>query len=180
MRESAARLASLGTGLKALCAFLGVLVLLQLAAIFHEADPLAGLEPLPADPPASADVAPAAIGPAATGPATAKKPGAASPIAEPPPLPDVYKTIEASGVFGVPPQKSPAQPALIGIAGRHAIIQAPDGQVDLVPEGGELGGVKVLKIATNRVLIEHEGKKKELTIFSGMGSAPLLPEEKRT
>jgi hypothetical protein len=45
-------------------------------------------------------------------------------------------------------------------------------------EGGEMGGLKMLRIGTNRVLVEHEGQQKELTIFSGFGSESLLPKGK--
>jgi len=38
----------------------------------------------------------------------------------------------------------------------------------MVKEGDEMGGMKLLRIGTNRVLVEHEGEKKELTIFSGL------------
>ena len=70
--------------------------------------------------------------------------------------------------------------ALLGIAGRDAFIRAPSGQTGLLREGDELGGVKLLQIGTNRVLIEHEGQKKELTVFSGFGSESLLLKGKET
>jgi len=69
--------------------------------------------------------------------------------------------------------------ALLGIAGRDAFLRAPNGQTGLLREGGELGGIKVLRIGTNRVLIEHQGQKKELTVFSGLGSETLCPKKKR-
>jgi len=72
----------------------------------------------------------------------------------------------------------PLPMALLGIAGQDAFLRAPNGQTGLVREGGELGGIKVLRIGTNRVLIEHEGQKKELMIFSGFGSETLLPKGK--
>ena len=68
--------------------------------------------------------------------------------------------------------------ALLGIAGKYAFMRAPNGQTDLMNEGGELGGLKLLQIGTNRVLVEHEGQQKELTIFSGFGSDSLLPKGK--
>jgi hypothetical protein len=43
-------------------------------------------------------------------------------------------------------------------------------------EGEETNGVKLIRIGTNRVLIEHEGQQKELTLFSGFGSESLLPK----
>lgn len=70
----------------------------------------------------------------------------------------------------------PLPMALLGIAGQDAFLRAPNGQTGLLKEGEELGGVKLLRIGTNRVLIEHEQKKKELTISSGLGSETLLPK----
>lgn len=68
----------------------------------------------------------------------------------------------------------PLPMALLGIAGKDAFLRGPDGQTGLVREGEELGAVKLLRIGTNRVLIEHEGQKKELTLFSGFGSESLI------
>jgi len=48
----------------------------------------------------------------------------------------------------------------------------------LLREGEETGGVRLIRIGTNRVLVEHENQKKELTLFSGLGSTTLLPKEK--
>jgi len=72
----------------------------------------------------------------------------------------------------------PLPMALLGIAGQHAFFRAPNGQTGLLKEGEELGGVKLLRIGTNRVLIEHEGQQKELSVFSGFGSETLLPKQK--
>jgi len=49
----------------------------------------------------------------------------------------------------------------------------------MVKEGKELGTIKLLKIGTNRVLIEEKGEKKELTIFSGFGGESLMPKEEK-
>jgi hypothetical protein len=68
--------------------------------------------------------------------------------------------------------------ALLGIAGRDAFLRAPSGQTGLLREGSELGGLKLLRIGTNRVLVEYEGKQKELTVFSGLGSKSLVPQGK--
>ena len=70
----------------------------------------------------------------------------------------------------------PLPMALLGIAGRDAFLRAPNGQTGLVKEGDELGGVKLLKIGINRVLIEQAGESKELMIFSGLGGESLLPK----
>ncbi len=72
----------------------------------------------------------------------------------------------------------PLPMALLGIAGEHAFLRAPNGQTGLLKEGEELGGVKLLRIGTNRVLIEHEAQQKELSVFSGFGSETLLPKPK--
>ncbi|MEO7676404.1 MAG: hypothetical protein ABIV39_06550 [Verrucomicrobiota bacterium] len=68
--------------------------------------------------------------------------------------------------------------ALLGIAGNSAFLRSPSGQSGLVKEGDELGGIKLLKIGTNRVLVEEAGEKKELMVFSGFGGESLLPKDK--
>jgi hypothetical protein len=72
----------------------------------------------------------------------------------------------------------PLPMALLGIAGQDAFLRAPNGQTGLLKEGEELGGIKLIRIGTNRVLIEHEGQQKELSVFSGFGSESLLPKQK--
>ena len=72
----------------------------------------------------------------------------------------------------------PQPMALLGIGGSDAILRTPGGQTVLLREGEETGGVKMIRIGTNRVLVEHEGQKKELMLFSGLGSTTLLPKEK--
>jgi len=84
--------------------------------------------------------------------------------------------ITQSEILG--PVIRPLPMALLGIAGLDAFLRAPSGQTGLLKEGEELGGVKLLRIGTNRVLIEHEGQQKELSVFSGFGSETLLPKEK--
>jgi hypothetical protein len=74
----------------------------------------------------------------------------------------------------------PQPMALLGIAGSNVFLRAPSGQTGLIKEGDELGGVKLLRIGINRVLVEQEGQPKELTIFSGFGSETLLPKQKET
>src|SRR5207302_1770567 len=76
------------------------------------------------------------------------------------------------------PIMHPLPMALLGIAGKLAFLRAPSGQTGAVKEGDEVGGLKLLRIGTNRVLVEHEGQKKELTIFSGYGSETLLEKER--
>ena len=70
----------------------------------------------------------------------------------------------------------PMPMALLGIADKDVFLRAPDGQTGMIKVGGELGGVKLLQVGTNRILIEHEGQKKELTLFSGLGSETLMPK----
>jgi len=72
------------------------------------------------------------------------------------------------------PIMRPMPMALLGIAGQNVFLRAPNGQTGLINEGEELGGVKLLRIAVNRVLVEEQGQRKELTIFSGLGSESLL------
>lgn len=76
------------------------------------------------------------------------------------------------------PVVRPPPMALLGIAGKDVFLRAPNGQTGLLREGEELGGVKLLRIGTNRVLVEHEGRQQELTLFAGLGSEPLLPKPK--
>lgn len=74
------------------------------------------------------------------------------------------------------PVMRPVPMGLLGIAGNVAFLRAPNGQTGLVKEGDELGGVKLLRIGVNRVLVEKEGQKEELMIFSGLGGQSLLPK----
>ena len=75
------------------------------------------------------------------------------------------------------PVMHPLPMALLGIAGHSAFIRTPNGQSMLLREGGESDGIKLLRLGTNRVLIEQAGEKKELIIFSGFGSESLLPKK---
>src|SRR5437667_8006224 len=70
----------------------------------------------------------------------------------------------------------PLPMALLGIAGDRAFLRAANGQTGVITQGGEVGGIKLLRIGTNRVLIEQDGQQKELTIFSGYGGESLLPK----
>ena len=75
------------------------------------------------------------------------------------------------------PVMRPLPMALLGIAGDFAFLRSQTGQSGLVKEGEDLGPIKLLRIGTNRVLIEIEGQKKELMIFSGLGGESLLPKD---
>ena len=82
--------------------------------------------------------------------------------------------IEESDILGrVPP---PLPMGLLGIAGEYAFLRSPSGQTGLVKKGDEMGGMKLLEIGINRVLVEEGGEKKELTVFDGYGSETLLPK----
>lgn len=71
----------------------------------------------------------------------------------------------------------PLPMALQGIAGDVAFLRTASGQTGLVKAGDSLGDLKLLRIGINRVLVEENGQKKELTIFDGYGSTSLMPEE---
>jgi hypothetical protein len=74
------------------------------------------------------------------------------------------------------PINHPMPMALLGIAGDVAFLRSPSGQTGLIKEGEDLGEIKLLRIGTNRVLIEQNGEKKELMIFAGLGGESLLPK----
>ena len=76
------------------------------------------------------------------------------------------------------PIMHPLPMALLGIAGNSVFMRAPNGQTGLIKEGEELGGVKLLRVGINRVLVQEEGEKKELSIFDGLGGESLVPKEK--
>ncbi len=80
----------------------------------------------------------------------------------------ITKSEMLAPVFRPPPM------ALLGIAGHSAFIRTPSGQSSLLREGGESDGIKLLRLGTNRVLIEQGSEKKELIIFNGLGGESLL------
>jgi hypothetical protein len=96
----------------------------------------------------------------------------------PPPIQTRVDRIVQSEILGTIVRPMPM--ALLGIAGKDAFVRTSTGQTGLLREGEELGGIKLLKIGTNRILIEHESQKKELTVFSGFGSETLLSKEKES
>jgi len=79
-----------------------------------------------------------------------------------------------SEVFG--PIIRPMPLALIGIAEEEAFIRATNGQTGPVKVGGQIGGIKLLRIGVNRVLVEQDGEQKELTLFGGIGGESLAPK----
>jgi hypothetical protein len=96
----------------------------------------------------------------------------------PPAIQARVERISDSEMLG--PVIRPLPMGLLGIAGNVAFLRAPSGQTGLVKEGDELGGLKLLRIGINRVLIEQEGQKKELTLFSGYGGPSLLSKPQDT
>jgi hypothetical protein len=76
------------------------------------------------------------------------------------------------------PVMRPLPMALLGIAGKDVFFRAPNGQTGLIKEGDELGGVKLIHIGVNRVLVEEQGQQQELTIFAGLGGESLLSKQK--
>ena len=89
----------------------------------------------------------------------------------------VYRIVD-SELLG--PVIHPLPMGLLGIAGEVAFLRSPSGQTGLVKEGDSMGEMKLLKIGTNRVLVEEDGQKKELTIFNGYGGESLLPKPGET
>jgi hypothetical protein len=115
------------------------------------------------------------------GPGLPGMPGGAPGMAQPgPPLPpEIQARIDRvidSEILA--PVMRPQPMALLGIAGKDVFLRAPNGQTGLVKEGDELGGVKLVRIGINRVLVEEQGEQKELTIFAGIGSESLLSAKK--
>ena len=92
----------------------------------------------------------------------------------PPAIQTRVDKITESEILG--PVVHPQPLALIGIAGDEAYIRTTTGQTGPVKVGGELGGVKLLRIGLNRVVIESKGEQSELTLFGGLGSETLLPK----
>jgi hypothetical protein len=109
--------------------------------------------------------------------------GAGMPPGFPPgmgaPLPKALQSridrIVESEIFA--PVMHPLPMALLGIAGECAFLRSASGQTGLVKEGDSLGDLKLLRIGTNRVLVEQEGRKQELMIFSGYGGDSLMPND---
>jgi hypothetical protein len=157
--------------LKVVCLALGAFVLFQCSRFLMRRDALAhltipALPTLPAnpEPPGKATNAPPRV--------DMQRPA----IIAPPSTNARIDRITQSEILGSIIRPLPM--ALLGIAGQDVFLRAPNGQTGLIKEGEELGGVKLLRIGTNRVLIEHEGQQKELSVFSGFGSESLLPKEK--
>jgi hypothetical protein len=122
---------------------------------------------------AAKEVAMAGVGPGL--PIMPGMPGMGGPAPElPPAIKARVNRIVDSEILG--PVMRPMPMALMGIAGDVAFLRTASGQTGLAKEGEEVGGLKLLKIGINRVLVEENGEKKELTIFSGLGGESLMPK----
>jgi hypothetical protein len=168
---------------KLVCLALGVLVILQVSAIARRKSPLANFTPPTY--PAPAPEAKAETQPKPTNSAPPSMPGRGTPprMGRPSPAADLPAPVKArvdriveSEILGQVMRRMPM--ALLGIAGREVFLRAPNGQTGMIHEGEELGGVKLIKVGINRVLVEQDGQPKELTVFSGFGSESLLPKGK--
>ncbi len=76
------------------------------------------------------------------------------------------------------PSPRPMPLTLLGIAGNDAFIRTTNGLSGLVHEGSEFGGIRLVRIGVNRVLVDDAGNLKELTLFNGAGGESLLPSPK--
>jgi hypothetical protein len=103
------------------------------------------------------------------------KPGATK-VQVPPEIAARVEKIKESQVLGMVVRPPPM--ALLGIAGADVILRGPNGQMGIIRVGEELGGVKLLQVGLNRILVLHEGKTNELILFEGIGSETLLGKEK--
>lgn len=171
--------------LRLICLLLGAVVVLLAGRTFLRGDPLANLRipPLPTLAPAATNPPPAATTPkadAAPPAPRARQPGPPGGAEPSPPASPGVQSIVSSEIFGPVPRPPSIPTALLGIAGKHAFLRTSTGQTGLLKEGEELGGVKLLRIGTNRVLVEQQGEKKELTLFSGFGGKSLLNKGKET
>ena len=92
--------------------------------------------------------------------------------------PDIQARVDKivnSEIFA--PVMHPLPMGLLGIAGDTAFLRAASGQTGLVKPGDSLGDLKLLQIGINRVVVEQDGQKKELTIFNGFGGGSLLTNQ---
>ena len=152
--------------LKLVAALLGLLILYQLVSLLLGGDPLPEAEVqvvAPVDGDAGGNDEASDDQKAARGRGRGNVPPAVEAQA---------RGLVNSEVFGETPKPRPL--TLLGIAGDSVLLGTPSGQTGRVEEGEELGGVKVIRIGSNRVLVEHKGEEKELTIFKGLGGESLL------
>jgi hypothetical protein len=163
--------------LKIVCVALALLVLYQLARALTRKDPLGNIGLATTQATTGRQDTNVSV----KGTNSTPRSGAAKSI--PPLEPGVQARIDRiaqSEILGAVVVKKALPMALLGIGGKDAFLRAPNGQTGLLREGEELGGLKLLRIGTNRVLVEHENQQKELTLFSGFGSETLLPKKEKT
>jgi hypothetical protein len=150
---------------------LAALVVVQALSLLLRKDPLAGLDlsaaPLTVSSPEIPSTRPETN-------AAARRAPIKLDTNLPPAVQARLERITQSEILG--PVMRPLPMALLGIAGLDAFLRAPNGQSGLLREGEQMGGIKLLRIGTNRVLIEHEHEQKELTLFSGFGGETLGPK----
>jgi hypothetical protein len=108
-------------------------------------------------------------------PNTSRRGAGAPPSNLPADVQALIDKIKTSQLLG--PDIKPPPMALLGIGGKDVFLRGPNGQTGMIREGEELGGAKLIRIGTNRVIVEHEGQQKELMIFSGFGSETLLEKK---
>lgn len=177
--------------LRALSLGLIVLLVFQLAAIARRRSPLkrtAVPEPATWSPPGATNATNQAASPGAPppgmppgmprgmgGPGRPGGPGGPSTL--PPEVQARVDRVIQSELLGMIMRPPPM--ALLGIVGNDVLLRAPNGMSGLVREGAELGGVKILRIGTNRVLVKVDGAEQELTIFNGIGGDSLLSTNKQ-
>lgn len=154
----------LGSILRGACIILAVLVVFQFTRELFGRGPLEGFDLSNRIPPGVASLN------------STNPPGKAPSL--PPEVQARVEKIKESEILGMVMRPPPM--AVLGIAGKDVILRAPNGQTGLIRVGEELGGVKLLRIGTNRVLIEHENQTKELTIFQGFGGETLISQGKES
>jgi hypothetical protein len=166
----------LNRALRIVCLCLAGLVLWQISRLaVRKHDPLPSFN-LPAA--AQAAIAPPSTNVAKSEPVRQASSRAAQAVELPPNSRARVDRIVQSEILGALVKPQPL--ALLGLAGQDAFIRNTDGQTLMLREGETNSGLKLLRIGTNRVLIEHEGQQKELTLFSGFGSETLLPKNEPT
>ena len=168
-------------GLRLICLALAIVVSLQVYRLTWGASPEGDdLIALPASD-ERPNQAPSRSGsPAKEGDGEGNEEGDGAPASS---LPERYAPLTSSGLFGKsPPQKPPPPPALLGLMGgrekKYAILKGGDGKSFRLAAGEEKNGVKLLRVGTNRVVIEYLEKEIELSLFSGLGGKSLLDARK--
>ena len=162
--------------LRIVCLVLVGVIALQIASAAAKRDPLTGVR-IPKIP----SLLITSNSPSARTPSSNSLPARVSapvPTNLPPVIQARVARIADSEILGPVPRPPVIPAALLGIAGQDAFVRTSTGQTHTLRVGEEFSGLKLLQIGTNRVLVEENGNKKELMMFSGFGSEPLLPKGK--